>query len=144
MLQLKSIHSSNTGSKTLNPSALLNKLAHLNLKETFINVFIALRLFCCLPVSVASGERPFSKLSLIKNAKRSTMKQLRLAFRANWLVNLTFLNACHRLLQKKQKRWMKVDVYRCIRTIARSFNCTCVILCFCGLFSCYFLQTYYF
>lgn len=78
VLQLKSIHSSNFGSKKLDPFALLNKLAHLNLEEIFINVSISLRIFCCLPATVASAERSFSKLSLIKNAHRSTMTQVRL------------------------------------------------------------------
>ena len=78
VLQLKSIHSSNFGHKTLDPFSLLNKLTSLNLKEIFINVCIALRIFCCLPATVASAERSFSKLSLIKNVHRSKMTQVRL------------------------------------------------------------------
>ena len=40
---------------------------------------IALRIFCCLPVSVAQAERSFSKLAIIKkNYLRSTMSQERL------------------------------------------------------------------
>ena len=66
VLQLKSIHSSNFGPKKLDPFTLLNKLAHLNLEEIFSNVSISLRIFCCLPATVASAERSFSKLSLIK------------------------------------------------------------------------------
>ena len=78
VLQLKSIYSSNIGSQKVDPFTLLNKLAHLNLEEIFINVSISLRIFCCLPATVASAERSFSKLSLIKNAHRSTMTQVRL------------------------------------------------------------------
>ena len=78
VLQLKSIHSSNFGPKKLDPFTLLNKLAHLNLEEIFSNVSISLRIFCCLPATVASAERSFSKLSLIKNVHRSTMTQVRL------------------------------------------------------------------
>ena len=54
VLQLKSIHSSNFGPKKLDPFTLLNKIAHLNLEEIFSNVSISLRIFCCLPATVAS------------------------------------------------------------------------------------------
>ncbi|XP_049809441.1 uncharacterized protein LOC126252584 [Schistocerca nitens] len=54
-------------------------------KETLIgrhnfwpNVNIALRFLLTLPVTVASGERSFSKLKLIKTYLRSTMSQTRL------------------------------------------------------------------
>ena len=67
-LQLKSTHSSNFEPKKLDPFTLLNKLAHLNLEEILSNVSISLRIFCCLPATtVASAERSFSKLCLIKN-----------------------------------------------------------------------------
>ena len=39
---------------------------------------MALRLFLVLPFSAASGERSFSKLSFIKNDRRSCMGQDRL------------------------------------------------------------------
>ncbi|XP_049792308.1 uncharacterized protein LOC126199434 [Schistocerca nitens] len=42
------------------------------------NVNIALRILLTLPVTVASGERGFSKLKLIKTYLRSTMSQTRL------------------------------------------------------------------
>src|SRR5258705_3605075 len=48
------------------------------LSENFPNVYIALRIALTLPVSVASGERSFSKMKLIKNYLRSTMSQERL------------------------------------------------------------------
>lgn len=41
-------------------------------------LYIALRLFLVIPVTVASAERSFSKLKLIKNYLRSTMSQTRL------------------------------------------------------------------
>ena len=44
----------------------------------FPNLFIALRIISCLPVTVASVERSFSKLNLIKNFMRTTMGQVRL------------------------------------------------------------------
>uniref|UniRef100_A0A0N5C3I1 Dimer_Tnp_hAT domain-containing protein n=1 Tax=Strongyloides papillosus TaxID=174720 RepID=A0A0N5C3I1_STREA len=42
------------------------------------NVYIALRILLTLPVSVASGDRSFSKLKLIKSYLRSTMSQNKL------------------------------------------------------------------
>uniref|UniRef100_A0A2S2NTI1 Zinc finger MYM-type protein 1 n=1 Tax=Schizaphis graminum TaxID=13262 RepID=A0A2S2NTI1_SCHGA len=42
------------------------------------NLSIALRILITLPVSVATGERSFSKLKLIKTYLRSTMKNERL------------------------------------------------------------------
>ena len=48
------------------------------MESVFPNAFIALRVLLTLPVSVASGERSFSKLKLIKNFLRSTMTQDRL------------------------------------------------------------------
>ena len=43
------------------------------------NIEIALRIFLTLPVTVASCERSFSKLKIIKNYLRSTMGQERLS-----------------------------------------------------------------
>ena len=62
----------------LQPLQLLNKLVCLKLQSLFPNIFIALRLFLTLPVSVASAERSFSKLKLIKNYLGSTIGQNRL------------------------------------------------------------------
>ncbi|KAL4083964.1 hypothetical protein QTP88_029280 [Uroleucon formosanum] len=43
------------------------------------NVAVALRIILTMPVSVASGERSFSKLKIIKNYLRSSMNQERLS-----------------------------------------------------------------
>lgn len=43
------------------------------------NAAIAFRIMLTIPVSVASSERSFSKLKLIKNYLRSTMSQERLS-----------------------------------------------------------------
>ena len=52
---------------------------HLNrLQEVFPNVSIVLRFVLTIPVAVASGERSFSKLKLIKTYLRASMKQDRL------------------------------------------------------------------
>ncbi|CAH2252755.1 zinc finger MYM-type 1-like [Pelobates cultripes] len=42
------------------------------------NVAIALRIMLTLPITVATGERSFSKLKIIKNYLRSSMSQERL------------------------------------------------------------------
>lgn len=78
LLHLKSIHESNFGKDPLGPLDLLNKIHLFNLNELFSNTCIALRIFITLPVTVASAERSFSKLNLIKSFLRSTMEQERL------------------------------------------------------------------
>ena len=46
--------------------------------ESLPNLIIAIRIFLTMSISVASCERSFSKLKLIKNYLRSTMSQIRL------------------------------------------------------------------
>ena len=48
-------------------------------KSTFSEVCTALLLFLTLPVTIATSERSFSKLKLIKNHLRSTVGQERLS-----------------------------------------------------------------
>ncbi|KAK9683264.1 hypothetical protein RND81_10G127500 [Saponaria officinalis] len=48
------------------------------LKDCYPNIWIAYRIIFTIPVSVASAERSFSKLKLIKSYLRSTMSQDRL------------------------------------------------------------------
>ncbi|KAJ8346579.1 hypothetical protein SKAU_G00279800 [Synaphobranchus kaupii] len=48
------------------------------LTELYPNLWISLRIACTLPVTVASAERSFSKLKLIKTYLRSSMAQDRL------------------------------------------------------------------
>ncbi|XP_044147234.1 zinc finger MYM-type protein 1-like [Bufo gargarizans] len=57
---------------------ILQYLVENNLTNTFPNLSVSLRILMTLPVSVAAGERSFSKLKLIKNYLRSTMSQARL------------------------------------------------------------------
>ncbi|XP_037775590.1 uncharacterized protein LOC119572557 [Penaeus monodon] len=78
MVHLKAIHGANFGDESLSPFSLLKKISKFKLAEIFPNVCIALRIFCTLPFTVASAERSFSKLKLIKNFLRSTMTQDRL------------------------------------------------------------------
>uniref|UniRef100_H3BBS5 HAT C-terminal dimerisation domain-containing protein n=1 Tax=Latimeria chalumnae TaxID=7897 RepID=H3BBS5_LATCH len=58
---------------------LLNAIYKMKLETIFGEICIAIRIFCTLPVTVAEGERAFSKLSIIKNYLRSTMSQDRLS-----------------------------------------------------------------
>ncbi|XP_072380945.1 zinc finger MYM-type protein 1-like [Diabrotica undecimpunctata] len=57
------------------PIDILNYITKKTLQSLFPNLFIALRIFLTLPISVASGERSFSKLKLIKNYLRMSMCQ---------------------------------------------------------------------
>lgn len=58
---------------------LLTYLSHNDICELYPNLWVALRIACTLPVTVASAERSFSKLKLIKSYLRSTMAQERLS-----------------------------------------------------------------
>ena len=82
ILHLK--HISNTVFQVLpnsqnNPLQLLNSIYEKQLEPVFMNVCIALRIFCTIPVTVASAERAFSKLgNVLKTWQRSSMSQERL------------------------------------------------------------------
>ena len=70
---------------TVNESAELTMyrlLSSLNLSQTFPNVEIGLRIYLCMMVSNASGERSFSKLGIVKGELRSSMGQERLSMLA--------------------------------------------------------------
>ena len=54
----------------------------------FPNALVAYRILLTIPVTVASAERSFSKLKLLKTYMRSTMKQERL----NGLATITLEN----------------------------------------------------
>uniref|UniRef100_A0A8C5Q8G0 TTF-type domain-containing protein n=1 Tax=Leptobrachium leishanense TaxID=445787 RepID=A0A8C5Q8G0_9ANUR len=74
------------------------------------NVTIALRILLTLPISVASGERSFSKLKLIKNYLRSTMSQERLVGLAMISIenriaqNIDFQNFLHDFVNAKARK----------------------------------------
>jgi len=51
---------------------------HVRDVDCYPNIFIAYRILFTVPVTVASAERSFSKLKLLKNYLRSTMPQERL------------------------------------------------------------------
>lgn len=56
----------------------VNYILSKKLEYLFPNSLIALKILLTMPVTVASGERSFSKLKLIKDYLRSTMTQERL------------------------------------------------------------------
>ena len=70
--------------------ALLNGIYEKRAENLYPQICICLRIFLSVPVSVALGERCFSKFALIKDCRRSSMKQQR-------LTNLMILSAEHKL-----------------------------------------------
>jgi len=60
--------------ETADPLQLLNAILNYGMQSAFVNVCIAIRIFLTMPVTVASAERSFSKLKLVKNYLHSTMK----------------------------------------------------------------------
>ncbi|XP_073470341.1 zinc finger MYM-type protein 1-like [Aquarana catesbeiana] len=63
----------------LDMSGSLKYLIDNNLTDVYPNIYVALRVILTIPVTVASAERSFSKLKLIKTYLRSTMSQERLS-----------------------------------------------------------------
>ena len=66
---------------------LLSFIHKKHLKELYPNLWIALRIACTLPLTVASAERSFSKLKLVKTYLRSSMGQDRLTGLAIMSIN---------------------------------------------------------
>ena len=75
---LKSIHVACFGKHPLSPIELLNKIYQNGRCGLYPNICILLRIFCTLTVTVASGERRFSKLNIIETENRATLTQERL------------------------------------------------------------------
>ncbi len=92
------------------PLALLNAIHKMQLQSIFGEVCIALRIFCTLPVTVASGERVFSKLKLKKSYLRSTMSQERLnnlailSIESQLALRLNFKDLIEDFASKKARR----------------------------------------
>ena len=63
----------------INENCPINVLNYTKRLESFPNACIAFRILLTIPVTVASAEKRFSKLKLIKSYLRSTMSQERLS-----------------------------------------------------------------
>jgi hypothetical protein len=61
------------------PLNVLNFIKKFNMEDLYPNIWVSLRIILTMPVSVASGERSFSKLKLIKTYLRSSVPQERLS-----------------------------------------------------------------
>ena len=72
---------------------ILNSIYEKKIESLYPQICVCLRIFLAIPVSVASGERSFSKLALIKNRLRSTMSQDRLS-------SLMMLSIEHKLVRQ--------------------------------------------
>ncbi|XP_063810584.1 zinc finger MYM-type protein 1-like [Pseudophryne corroboree] len=75
--------------KSSPPATILTLIYKHRLEEAYPNITTALQIFLTLPVSVASRERSFSKLKLIKTYLRNTMGQER-------LTNLSIISIEHK------------------------------------------------
>jgi hypothetical protein len=78
MLSLRRLLSDKNIPKTSRPIDVVDFVLKNELQEVFPNVITTYCLLLTIPVSIASCERSFSKLKLIKNYIRSTMSQMRL------------------------------------------------------------------
>lgn len=110
MLHLHTIYSA-TFPHTLSPLELLNAIYKMQLQSIFGEICIALRIFCTLPVTVAGGERAFSKMRLVKNYLRSTMSQERLnslallSIESQLARKLDFKDLINDFAMKKTRQW---------------------------------------
>ncbi|XDV16533.1 hypothetical protein PO909_016205, partial [Leuciscus waleckii] len=90
---------------------LLNAIWKMQLQSIFGELCIVLRIFCTLPVTVAGGERAFSKLKLVKNYLRSTMGQDRLnslailSIESQLAKQLDFTDLITDFANKKTRQW---------------------------------------
>jgi hypothetical protein len=74
MQHLPLVHKAQFGKPELKPLELLTFITDYKLLEIFLNVFVSLRILLTIPDTVASAQKSFSKLKLIKNCL-STMSQ---------------------------------------------------------------------
>ena len=104
------VHNANFDKKQLNALDLLNALAEHKLETIFPNLIISLRMFLTAPATIASAERSFSKLKLIKNHLRSTMGQdrlthlARLSIESNIAKQINFDSVIRSFAKKKARK----------------------------------------
>ena len=75
----------------IKPQSILLYILQNYLQATFPNIFIVTRILLTLSISVATGQRSFSKLKIFKNYLRSTMLQERLS-------NISIISIEHEIL----------------------------------------------
>ena len=79
MQHLPLVHKTKFGKAELKLLKLLTILTDYKLCEIFLNVCVSLRILLTIPATVASAEKSFRKLKLIKNCLSTTgMSQIRL------------------------------------------------------------------
>ena len=71
--ELKTLGNIAKETKINNVIDILNLISKMDLLEVLPNAVIAYKILLTLPITVASGERSFSKLKVIKNYLRSSM-----------------------------------------------------------------------
>jgi len=92
------------------PLELLQFVQKYNLGNSVPNIVVMLRIFLTIAVSVATCERSFSKLKLIKNYLRSSMSSLRLRNLATLSIeqqltdNINFAIAIEEFANKKARK----------------------------------------
>ena len=96
--------------KEMTPLFVLNFIKKHCLQELYSNTWIVLRILLTIPVTVASGERSFSKLKLIKTYLRNTMLQDRvnslsmLSIEQEIAENLDFSSLIRNFADKKARK----------------------------------------